>query len=296
MRSRTLLRAFLCAALPVSYATAWGAEAVAEAQGTGSVPAQTQDAARPGLGSDIKGYFTAPLRWSGGEWAIFGGVLVAIGAAHHYDSKVRDHFVTPNQVTDTKDLQDALPAVAVVGATWAYAALVDSSAGRSETWNMVEAAALSAVPAYALKFASRQQLERDYVVPPLEGLWWADDMASFTVARDKSRWSWTLLILVPDWLANNEFAAAVDRVAAKRRPARLDDVRLQTLPEGRCVQTLHIGAFDDEAAVLDRMHHQFIPANGLRMVGRHHEIYLSDFRRVAPAKRRTILRQPVDGV
>jgi hypothetical protein len=150
--------------------------------------------------------------------------------------------------------------------------------------------------AYALKFASRQQLERDYVVPPLEGLWWADDMASFTVARDKSRWSWTLLILVPDWLADNEFAAAVDRVAAKRRPARLDDVRLQTLPEGRCVQTLHIGAFDDEAAVLDRMHHQFIPANGLRMVGRHHEIYLSDFRRVAPAKRRTILRQPVDGV
>jgi len=150
--------------------------------------------------------------------------------------------------------------------------------------------------AYALKFASRQQLERDYVVPPLEGLWWADDMASFTVARDKSRWSWTLLILMPDWLADNEFAAAVDRVAAKRRPARLDDVRLQTLPEGRCVQTLHIGAFDDEAAVLDRMHHQFIPANGLRMVGRHHEIYLSDFRRVAPAKRRTILRQPVDGV
>jgi len=150
--------------------------------------------------------------------------------------------------------------------------------------------------AYALKFASKRQLERDYVVPPLEGLWWADDMASFTVARDKSRWSWTLLILVPDWLADNEFAAAVDRVAAKRRPARLDDVRLQTLPEGRCVQTLHIGAFDDEAAVLDRMHHQFIPANGLRMVGRHHEIYLSDFRRVAPAKRRTILRQPVDGV
>ena len=157
MRSRTLLGAFLCAALPVSYATAWGAEAVAEAQGTGSVPAQSQDAARPGLGSDIKAYFTAPLRWSGAEWAIFGGVLVAIGAAHHYDSKVRDHFVTPNQVTDTKDLQDALPAVAVVGATWAYAALVDSSAGRSETWNMVEAAALSAVPAYALKFAAGRE-------------------------------------------------------------------------------------------------------------------------------------------
>jgi hypothetical protein len=147
--------------------------------------------------------------------------------------------------------------------------------------------------AYSLKFASKHQLGRDYVVPPLEGLWWSDDMDAFTVARDKSRWNWTLLILVPDWLADNEFAAAVDRVTAKRRPARLDDVRLQTLAEGRCVQTLHLGPFDDEAGVLDRMHHQFIPANRLRMVGRHHEIYLSDFRRVAPDRRRTILRQPV---
>jgi hypothetical protein len=147
--------------------------------------------------------------------------------------------------------------------------------------------------AYAMKFASKQQLGRDYVVPPLEGLWWAEDMDTFTVARDKSRWSWTLLNLVPDWLTAADLAAAVDRVAAKRRPGRLDDVGLHSLAEGRCVQTLHIGTFDDEAAVLDRMHHEFIPANGLRMVLRHHEIYLSDFRRVAPEKRRTILRQPV---
>ncbi len=147
--------------------------------------------------------------------------------------------------------------------------------------------------AYAMKFASKQQLGRDYVVPPLEGLWWAQDMDTFTVVRDKSRWSWTLLNLVPDWLTAADFAAAIGRVAAKRRPGRLDDVRLHTLAEGRCVQTLHIGSFDDEAAVLDRMHHEFIPANGLRMVQRHHEIYLSDFRRVAPEKRRTILRQPV---
>ena len=59
------------------------------------------------------------------------------------------------------------------------------------------------------------------------------------------------------------------------------------------MQTLHVGPFDDEAAVLDRMHHEFIPDHGLRLTGRHHEIYLSDFRRVAPGKRRTILRQPV---
>lgn len=147
--------------------------------------------------------------------------------------------------------------------------------------------------AYALKFASKRELGRDYVVPPLEGLWWAEDMETFTAARDKMRWDWTLMLLVPDGIAPDMVAAAVERVGAKARPARLDDLRLETLSEGLCVQTLHVGSFDDEAGVLDRMHHEFVPENGLRMVGTHHEIYLSDFRRVAPEKRRTILRQPV---
>ena len=111
--------------------------------------------------------------------------------------------------------------------------------------------------------------------------------------RDKSRWDWTLMLLVPDWLEEQVVAAAIEKVAAKNRPARLDDLRLQTLSEGRCVQTLHVGSFDDEADVLARLHDGFIPANGLRMAGTHHEIYLSDFRKVAPEKQRTILRQPV---
>jgi hypothetical protein len=147
--------------------------------------------------------------------------------------------------------------------------------------------------AYKLKFASKRDLGRDYVVPPLEGLWWAEDMASFTAARDKSRWDWTLMIMVPEWIDQDMFAAAVEEAGARNRPSRLDDTRLETLSEGRCVQTLHVGSFDDEAEVLARLHHEFVPGNGLRMAGRHHEIYLSDFRRVAPEKQRTILRQPV---
>ena len=147
--------------------------------------------------------------------------------------------------------------------------------------------------AYTLKFAGKRELGRDYVVMPLEGQWWAQDMAAFTTARDKSRWDWTLLILVPDWTTPEMFAAAVEQVRAKGGPARLGDVRLETLSEGRCVQTLHVGPFDAEAATLARMHDEFIPAHGLRRTGRHHEIYLSDFRRVAPEKQRTILRQPV---
>ena len=130
-------------------------------------------------------------------------------------------------------------------------------------------------------------------MPPLEGLWWADDVEAFTSARDKSRWDWTLMVLVPDWIGPQMVTDAIERVGAKERPARLGDLRLATLSEGRCVQTLHVGSFDDEAAVLARMHHEFIPENGLRMVGTHHEIYLSDVRRVDPEKRRTILRQPV---
>ena len=147
--------------------------------------------------------------------------------------------------------------------------------------------------AYKLKFASKRDLGRDYVVPPLEGLWWAEDMDSFTAARDKSRWDWTLMLMVPDWINQAMFTIAVEQAGAKNQPARLDDVRLETLSEGRCVQTLHVGSFDDEADVLAKLHHEFIPGQGLRMVGKHHEIYLSDFRKVAPDKQRTILRQPV---
>jgi hypothetical protein len=147
--------------------------------------------------------------------------------------------------------------------------------------------------AYSLKFASKRELGRDYVVPPLEGLWWAEDMESFTGARDKSRWDWTLMIMVPDWLGGPAFEAAVDQVAAKDRPARLGDLRLESRSEGLCVQTLHVGSFDAEADLLARMHHEFIPDHGLRLAGKHHEIYLSDSRRVAPERLRTILRQPV---
>ncbi|QNG19343.1 hypothetical protein G4H71_18340 [Rhodococcus triatomae] len=148
--------------------------------------------------------------------------------------------------------------------------------------------------AYKLKFASKRDLGRDYVVPPLEGLWWAEDMDSFTTSRDKSRWDWTMMLMVPDWLDQDAVDTAVERVGSSNPPARLGDVRLIALSEGRCVQTLHIGPFDDEAAVLDRMHHEFIPEHGLRLSGKHHEVYFSDFRRVAPEKLRTLLRQPVD--
>lgn len=147
--------------------------------------------------------------------------------------------------------------------------------------------------AYKLKFISKRELGRDYVVPPLEGLWWAEDMDLFTTLRDKSRWQWTMMLMVPDWIDPALFGVAVAQAEARNPPTRLADVRFELFSEGRCVQTLHVGSFDDEGPVLERMHREFIPRHGLRVRGRHHEIYFSDFRKVAPEKLRTVLRQPV---
>jgi hypothetical protein len=148
--------------------------------------------------------------------------------------------------------------------------------------------------AYALKFLSKRELDRDYVVMPLEALWWADDMAAFTAAHDKSLWRWTAMILVPEWIDGTQVDVAMQKVRAKGAAPALAALRVEALDEGLCVQTLHIGPYDAEGPVLRAMHDDFIPAQGLRMTGHHHEIYLSDPRRASPEKLRTILRQPVE--
>lgn len=167
--------------------------------------------------------------------------------------------------------------------------------GHGDPNSPVFAAALAALypVAYRLKFDSGDATGRDYVVPPLEGLWRADDTAVFTSERDKSRWDWTAMLLVPSWVDDALVPTSIERVRAKSAPDRLDDVRIEMLDEGTVVQTLHVGSFDDEAPVLAHLHDVWIPEHGLRMTGAHHEIYLSDLRRVPPERRRTILRQPV---
>lgn len=147
--------------------------------------------------------------------------------------------------------------------------------------------------AYKLKFASKKEKGRDYVVPPLEALWWAEDVSVFTSARDKSQWDWTAMLIVPEWLNQDDVAAAVAIVESKNPPARIGDVRFESLTEDLCVQTLHIGSFDDEGPLIREMHEKFIPEHGLKLTRKHHEIYFSDFRKTAPEKLRTLIRQPV---
>jgi len=147
--------------------------------------------------------------------------------------------------------------------------------------------------AYKLKFMSKRQVEKDYVVPPLEGLWWAEDMETFTANRDKSAWDWTMMIMQPEWIAPEMFAQAVAEVQKKKDLPALSKVWLEHYAEGLAVQILHIGSYDAEAPTLERLHQEFIPQNGYVEAGKHHEIYLSDPRKVAPEKLKTVLRQPV---
>lgn len=146
--------------------------------------------------------------------------------------------------------------------------------------------------AYTVKFASRNDLGRDFVVGPLEGLWWADDNNDF-LARRKDDWQWRLLIHLPDWITGDLLDDAKRTALAKKGLPAIPSVRPETLHEGTSAQALHIGSYDDETPLLARLHDEYLPAHGLRERGLHHEIYLSDPRRVAPAKLRTILRQPV---
>ena len=145
---------------------------------------------------------------------------------------------------------------------------------------------------YPVKFASKKELGRDYVVAPLEGLWFADDPAVF-VRRQKDAFGWTMMIRQPEWIDPDLIDRARERAVTKRPDLPHDRLRLGTLTEGPCLQVLHIGPYDDEGPILQDLHEREMPERGLTFAGHHHEIYLSDPRRAAPDRLRTILRQPV---
>lgn len=145
---------------------------------------------------------------------------------------------------------------------------------------------------YAIRFAAKKELGRVHVVGPLEGLWWADDMGAFS-ARMKDDWSWTMMIHQPEWITSELVESARATAAKKKELPALEHVRFERFAEGLSVQTLHVGSYDDEASVIARMHQEFLPAHNLTLRGKHHEIYLSDPRKVDAAKLKTVLRQPV---
>jgi hypothetical protein len=146
--------------------------------------------------------------------------------------------------------------------------------------------------AYTLKFMVKNgELGIDYGVLPLEALWWADDLSAFTLGK-KDDWKWTVMIMQPAFITSQMVAQATAAVERKKNPVSLPLVRFEAFKEGTSAQILHIGPFTEEGPTVEKVH-QFINDHGSQRVGKHHEIYLSDIRRTAPEKWKTIVRQPM---
>ncbi|MBI1259391.1 MAG: hypothetical protein GC204_18140 [Chloroflexi bacterium] len=146
--------------------------------------------------------------------------------------------------------------------------------------------------AYGLRFMLKKERGIDAPVMPLEGLWWVDDLTKLDFA-DKSNWQWTLMIAQPEVVTETDVAQMTAQIKAKKQASPLlDALRLAAFDEGRSAQILHLGSFATEAPTIERLK-QFMSAEGLEYNGKHHEIYLSDFRRAAPDKLKTIIRYPV---
>jgi hypothetical protein len=144
---------------------------------------------------------------------------------------------------------------------------------------------------YTLKFHLKKTWAIDYTVMGLEGLWWMPDMRLFSLER-RADWDWTMMILQPEFITPALVEKATTLAVAKGKAPLANRLRLATLAEGSCVQIMYFGAYADEAPVIARMH-AWIFEHGYTLTGKHHEIYLSDPRRVVPEKNKTILRQPI---
>jgi hypothetical protein len=144
--------------------------------------------------------------------------------------------------------------------------------------------------AYGIKVERRKAKKGpDFVVPNLEALWWVVGDKPMSASTDPADWRWTVLVAVPDFLRATDLKVALKKAAASADAPLTQKVTLRRLKEGKAVQLLHVGPFDHEGPTVLRMH-DFARAKGLKVVGRHHEVYLNDPAMTAPEKLKTILR------
>jgi hypothetical protein len=179
-----------------------------------------------------------------------------------------------------------LPALVKVGPAKYLGITGRSAPGAPEFQNAVGALYTMA---FTIKMA-RKLAGSDYAVTKLEGLWWLDDPA--TVPTPATVWNWQVLLRVPPFITEKERAGAAEDLVTKGKPTDVRRVQLVELDEGPCVQILHVGPYTEEQPSIAKMR-EFAELAGHRFSGKHHEIYLSDPRRVQPDKLRTILRQPI---
>ncbi|MFA8434351.1 MAG: GyrI-like domain-containing protein [Marinifilaceae bacterium] len=145
---------------------------------------------------------------------------------------------------------------------------------------------------YAIKFKVKKgDMAIDYGVMPLESQWWTDNMKEFSTER-KEDWKWSAMIMQPDFVTEGLVQEALEEVAKKKSLPALSKIRFVRRTDGVSAQILHIGPYSEEGPTVEKLH-QFIKDNGYELTGKHREIYLSDVRKAAPEKLKTIIRQPV---
>jgi hypothetical protein len=149
---------------------------------------------------------------------------------------------------------------------------------------------------YKVKFISVKETTQDYVVMPLEGLWWVENMEDFSI-KEKSNWKWTAMIRQPDFITTNMVEKAIEEVEKKKNLPALSRIRFESLHEGLSAQIMHSGPYSEEEPTIEKLHN-FVEEKGYEfsssMPGeKHHEIYLNDTRRTKPEKLKTIIRQPM---
>jgi len=152
--------------------------------------------------------------------------------------------------------------------------------------------------AYAIKFMFKKR-DKDFVVAKLEGLWWFDktNYAGLSITESsqkvpRSEWEYRLLIRLPDYVSVADVQSGIETVLSKKSLTLANNVEFYEMSEGKCVQTMHLGPFSTEPESLEKMA-VVMKTHNFSQNGLHHEIYLSDFRKTAPEKLKTILREPV---
>lgn len=170
--------------------------------------------------------------------------------------------------------------------------MVDGTGDPNTSLDYKEAVEALFAVSYWVKFTVKRGAGGiDYGVMPLEGLWWVDDMSTFSL-DDKSNWSWMAMIMQPDVVTEELVQRSIAEASKKKPLPAATRLRLDRFGEGRAAQVLHMGPYSAERPTIERLH-AFIAEAGYRLRGKHHEIYLSDPSRAEPAKLKTIVRQPI---
>ncbi|MFX1236929.1 MAG: GyrI-like domain-containing protein [Promethearchaeota archaeon] len=172
--------------------------------------------------------------------------------------------------------------------------IIDGQGSPGECQEYIDAMAALYSVSYKVKFMSKAQ-GKDYVVPPSEGLWWADDMKDF-VQSNRDKWKWTMMIMQPDWMTEDQIKVAIEATREKKPKLSetLDKLYIKSFTEGKAAQIMHIGPYSEEHSTIEKLH-AYIKEIGGTFDGlkqKHHEIYISNPNRAKPETMKTVIRQP----